>query len=445
MEYATSMGYELRQADAETARHLLESEHPADIAAVLAELSQAEVWELLRLAGSERQADIFGYLPGELQLSLSHVIPRNEFAALITEMNADERADLFNRMAETDQKNLLRALAHVEREDIRRLAGHAESTAGSIMTSDYAELTPELTVNQAIERLRRVAPEIETMNRAWVVDADRRLVGSIRLQQLILASPAERIGDIMEQRTYAVRIDDDQEAAAQQLARYDVVALPVVDEADRLVGIITHDDAMDVLTAEATEDFHKASTVGALPVNVRDASISLLYRKRIVWLVLLVFGNIFSGAGIAYFEDVIASNLALLFFLPLLIASGGNAGAQAATLMVRALATGDVVMKDWGRMLLREAAVAAGLGVTMALAVSGIGLVRGGPEIAAVVALTMVAVVLAGSLTGMSLPFMFSRINVDPATASGPLVTSIADVAGVLIYFSIATAILLNH
>lgn len=444
MEDVASVRFELQQADAETARQFLQNEHPADAAALLADLEPAEVWELLRLADIDRQAAIFGYLPDELQLSLTRIIPRIDLAALVTEMDSDERADLFNRMQVADQQILLRALARAEREDIRRLAGHAEGTAGAIMTTDYAVLTPELTVNAAIERLRRAAPEIETMNRAWVVDADRRLIGSIRLQQLILAAPEARIGDIMQERTYAVRVDSDQEAAAQQLARYDVVALPVVDDEGRLVGIITHDDAMDVLTQEATEDFHKASTVGALPVNVRDAAIPLLYRKRVGWLVLLVFANIFSGAGIAYFEDTIAAHMALLFFLPLLIASAGNAGAQASTLMVRALATGDVVMKDWGRMLGREALVATALGLTMALAVSGIGFVRGGPDIATVVALTMVAVVLTGSLVGMSLPFLFSRLEMDPATASGPLVTSIADIAGVIIYFSIASAILLN-
>jgi magnesium transporter len=444
MEDVTTVRFELQQADAETARQFLESEHPADAAGILADLEAAELWDLLRLVDIDRQADIFGYLPGALQLSLSQIIPRSELAALVTEMDSDERADLFNRMDEADQQVLLRALARAEREDIRRLASHAESTAGSIMTTDYAVLTPELTVTAAIERLRRVAPEIETMNRAWVVDADRRLIGSIRLQQLILAAPNARIGDIMQERTHAVHVGDDQEDAAQQLARYDVVALPVVDDEGRLVGIITHDDAMDVLTQEATEDFHKSGTVGALPVNVREATIPLLYRKRVGWLVLLVFANIFSGAGIAYFEDTIAAHMALLFFLPLLIASAGNAGAQASTLMVRALATGDVVMKDWGHMLGREALVAIALGLTMALAVSGIGVLRGGPDIAAVVALTMVAVVLTGSLVGMSLPFLFSRLDMDPATASGPLVTSIADIAGVIIYFSIATAILFN-
>jgi magnesium transporter len=444
MEHASSAAYDLRKSDAEAARNFLEREHPADAAAALAELTPGEVWEFLRPVEVDRQAAIFGYLPGELQLDLSQVIPRAELAAIVTEMDSDERADLFNRMEEADQQILLRALARVEREDIRRLAAHAEGTAGSIMTTDYAVLTPELTVNSAIDRLRRVAPEIETMNRAWVVDRDRRLIGSVRLQQLILAAPRARIRDIMEERTHAVRVDDDQEDAAQQLARYDMVALPVVDHEGRLVGIITHDDAMDVLTQEATEDFHKVGTVGILPVNVRDATITLLYQKRVTWLVLLVFGNIFSGAGIAYFEDTIAAHMALLFFLPLLIASSGNAGAQASTMMVRALATGDVVIKDWGRMLVREILVATALGLTMAFAVSWIGLIRGGPDIALVVALTMVAVVLAGSLLGMSLPFLFSRLNMDPATASGPLVTSIADIAGVLIYFSIASAILLT-
>jgi magnesium transporter len=182
--------------------------------------------------------------------------------------------------------------------------------------------------------------------------------------------------------------------------------------------------------------------VGALPVGLKEAGFKLLYRKRVFWLVLLVFGNIFSGAGIAYFEETIARYVVLLFFLPLLIASGGNAGSQSSTLMVRALATGDLVLKDWARMLGRELLVASALGGTMALAVSTLGILRGGPEIAMVVALTMVLVVIVGSLIGMSLPFLFSRFNLDPAAASGPLITSIADAAGVLIYFSIATKLL---
>jgi magnesium transporter len=199
---------------------------------------------------------------------------------------------------------------------------------------------------------------------------------------------------------------------------------------------------MDVAEAEATEDFQKAGGTGGLDAGLRAAGVALLYRKRAGWLVALVFANILSGAGIAAFEETISAHLSLVFFLPLLIASAGNAGSQAATLTVRALATGEVGLSDWGRLLGREVLVALALGLTMAVAVSAIGLWRGGPEIALVVALTMVVVVLAGSLVGLSLPFLLDRLRLDPASASAPLVTSIADVAGVLIYFSMAAALL---
>lgn len=198
----------------------------------------------------------------------------------------------------------------------------------------------------------------------------------------------------------------------------------------------------DAAVEAATEDFHKGALISTPLGSLSSATIGLLYRKRVLWLVLLVFGNLFSGAGIAAFEDVIAANIALVFFLPLLVDSGGNAGAQSATLMVRALATGDVVLKDWSRLLLRECGVALGLGATMAFAVSALGLLRGGPDIAMIVASSMLLIVLLGSLIGMSLPFLLSRLNLDPATASGPLITSIADAAGVLVYFWIASQVL---
>jgi magnesium transporter len=193
---------------------------------------------------------------------------------------------------------------------------------------------------------------------------------------------------------------------------------------------------------EATEDFHKGALIGTPLGSLKNATVSLLYRKRVLWLVLLVFGNLFSGAGIAAFEDIIAANIVLVFFLPLLVDSGGNAGAQSATLMVRALATGDVVMNDWWRLLVREGAVALGLGLTMSVAVAGLGMLRGGPDVAFVVASSMLIIVLIGSLIGMSLPFLLSRMRLDPATASGPLITSIADAAGVLVYFGIAAYVL---
>jgi magnesium transporter len=432
----------IASGEAAALRALVDDEHPADISAALEEIEPLQTWTVLDLLPLNKQAVIFGYFDRDFQVELAQTAPRKKLARIVTEMNSDERADLFNELSEEQQDALLPALAQAEREDIRRLAGYEEGTAGSIMSSDYALLSEDLPAAQALEKLRHEAPDKETIYRAYVAGPDRRLVGAVRLQDLILAAPRTLVRDLMEEEPVSVRVDEDQEEVARQISRYDVLALPVVDAENRIIGIVTHDDAMDVLQEEATEDFHKVGTVGRLDTSVRDASIGLLYRKRIAWLVLLVFGNLLSGAGIHYYEETIAAVVALVFFLPLLIGSSGNAGSQAATLMVRALATGDVILKDWGKMLGREILIALLLGLTMALAVSGIGWYRGGAGVAAAVAITMVLVVIVGSLIGMSLPFILSRFNMDPATASAPLVTTMADAAGVFIYFAVATAIL---
>jgi magnesium transporter len=444
MTIATDFDY-LAAIDAgelERAAERLEREHPVDVAALLEELDARRAWAVLERLPIDKQAAAFGYLEHDCQVDLATVAPRGALARIVVEMNADERADLYNELSDAQRDALMPALVQAEREDIRKLAAYEEGTAGAIMTSDYATLRPEVTATEALTRLRREAPDKETIYRAYVVAEDRTLIGSVRLQDIITAPARAKISDIMDTNTLAVGVDDDQEEVARKIARYDVLALPVVDGEGRIVGIVTHDDALDVIEEEATDDFHRVGTVQNLPVPASDATIPMLYRARIVWLVLLVFGNIFSGAGIAYFEETIATHLALLFFLPLLIASGGNAGAQSATIMVRALATGDVQPGDWGRMLAREVAIASALGVTMALAVSWIGVWRGGTDIALVVALAMVVIVLIGSLIGLSLPFIFTRIGRDAATASGPLVTSLTDVLGVLAYFSIARALL---
>ena len=329
-------------ADDDINREFLATKHAADIAQFLDEHDADTDWRVLNLLDIGRQAEILGYLDRKQQVALARSAPRARLAAVVSEMDADDRADLFNALTEDEQEALLPALAQAEREDIRRLAAYEDGTAGAIMTSDYAVLSPDLSARQALDTLRREAPDKETIYRAYVVDADRKLLGSVRLQDLILAPFNKQIEAIMERDTRAVRVDEDQESVARKIARYDVVALPVIDTDGRIVGIVTHDDALDVITEEATEDFHKAGSVGDLAESVGRASILMLYRARVFWLVLLVFGNIFSGAGIAHFEDIIAAHMALLFFLPLLIASGGNAGSQASTLTVRAMATGEV-------------------------------------------------------------------------------------------------------
>jgi magnesium transporter len=432
----------LQRGNSEQASAVLAREHPADLAAALQETAPQLAWSVLASAARARQADIFGYLAADFQAKLAAIIPRADLASIFAEMNADDRADLYKKLTDAQREALMPALAQAQREDIRQLAAYAEGSAGSIMTSDYASLPPQLDVSDAMEMLRREAPNKETIYRAYVVDDERHLIGSVRLQDLITAPLGVKVLDIMERNTHAIRVDDDVEDAARKIARYDVIALPVIDAQQRLVGIITHDDALDVMEAEATEDFQRIGTVTNLQSRVATATVPSLYRARIGWLMLLVFGNIFSGAGIAYFEDTIAAHLVLMFFLPILIASGGNAGSQSATLMVRALATGDIRIADWARVLGRELVVAVLLGVSMAAAIAVIGVFRGGWAIAIVIALAMVVIVIAGSMIGMLLPFLLSRFKMDPATASTPLVTSIADAAGVMIYFSIAKALL---
>ncbi|MEO3678345.1 magnesium transporter [Rheinheimera sp. FR7-31] len=420
-------------------REQVEDVHPADLATALVEFAPQDLWTLLTVLPRAEQAEVFGYLPPEQQVRLSIRISRRKLAPIIRQMSADERADLFNRLSDEQRETLLPALAQAEREDLLRLSSHEEGTAGAIMTSDYAILAQHLNVAQALESLRREAPDKETIYSAYVVDDARKLIGVVTLRDLILAPVTMPIDELVNHDPIYAGVEMPQEEVAALVAKYDLMALPIVNSQHQMVGIVTYDDAMDVAAEEATEDFHKTATIGKLETSVKEAGIGLLYRKRVLWLVILVFGNIFSGAGIAYFEGTIAAHVALLFFLPLLIGSSGNAGAQSGTLMVRALATGEIKLRDWGYLLGKECLVAGLLGLTMAAAVVGLGWWRGGYDIAVVVALTMMLVVLAGSLIGLSLPFLLSRFKLDPATASGPLITSIADVAGVVLYFSIAT------
>ncbi len=418
--------------------------HPADLAALLDRRAPGDAWEVLARLPLARRAETFGYLAAATQVAIAGIAPPRALAEVISAMDADERADLWNQLDEAARAALAPALAAAEREDIRKLSAYEPGTAGAVMTSEYAVLRPEMTAREAIEALRGQAHSKETIQVAYVLSPQRRLLGTVLLEDLVLAPADRRVEALMRKDPPFVRAEDDAEAAARAIARYDLPAIPVINGGEMMVGIVTADDAMDVAAEEATEDFHKAGGSASLGVSIREATIGLLYRKRIAWLLVLVFANLFSGAGIAAFEDVIAANVALVFFLPLLIDSGGNAGSQSATLMVRALATGEARLSDWARMMGREISVAGLLGLTMAGAVSLLGLVRGGPEIAAIVALTMVCVVMVGSLIGLSLPFLLSRFGFDPATASAPLITSIADATGVLIYFAIASALLVG-
>ncbi len=306
------------------------------------------------------------------------------------------------------------------------------------MTPEFVAVKPDFTVEQALKHIRMYGRDSETLNLIYVVDENWKLIDDIRIREIILADPEQHIRDLMDEHFVSLNAFDDQEIAIRVFQDQDRIALPVIDSEGLLLGIVTVDDVMDVVEEETTEDFHKFGSFQAAIVNPLKAKIFFLYQKRILWLILLVFMNVFSGAALATFEGVIQSAVSLIFFLPLLIGSGGNAGAQSATLMIRSLAIGDVETKDWFRLLGREFLVSFLLGVTMAAGVSLIASVRA-PQHIVVVAATMILAVMSGSLIGMITPFIFTKLKLDPATASAPLITSIADISGVVIYFSIAS------
>ncbi|NLX19201.1 MAG: magnesium transporter [Desulfobulbus sp.] len=438
----------LETADSGKLQEFCESAHPASVAELISTLSSQDAWEVLRHAPYPLRSEILSHVNEDLQVEIVGSLPRHEVAHLFADMSPDDRASLFKQLSEHLQESILPALAQAEREDIRRLSAYREGTAGAVMTSDYATLSPQLTASQAIELLRKVAPDKETIYYTYVVDNDRKLLGLVSLRELIVAHRDALVNDIMNPEVIFVRVDDDQEDVARKMQKYDLIALPVLNDNDVIVGIVTFDDIADIIVDEATEDFHGMAAIshkthpGIGDINMRDASVLLLVRKRLPWLLVLVFVNIFSSAGLAYFEDTIKAVVALVFFLPLLIDSSGNAGSQAATLMVRALATGKARLSDWFFLLGKEVLVAGILGISMGAAVSFVGVFRAGPEIVLVVSITMVLTVLFGSLVGMSLPFLLSKLRLDPATASAPLITSIADIGGILIYLNIATYIL---
>lgn len=369
--------------------------------------------------------------------------PHSKLPEVLSTLSQYELADILREMTPGQRGHVLLSADEVLRDSLYELLKWKGESAGGNMTPSFIVLPEDMSVEDAIVRLREDARDVEAATYVYLVDGDGLLSGAASLRGIITADKDTRLSELSQPSLQQVTPQTDREVAAQVLTEHDLTALPVVEEGT-LIGVITADRAADIMQDETTEDFRRmSSSSGTKVLSLKSASVWVLYRSRVVWLVVLVFGNIFSGAGIAHYEDLIESVVALVFFLPLLIDSGGNAGSQAATLMVRGLATGDVELKDWFKGLGKEFLVASLLGLSMAVAVSIIGVVRGGPEIAVVVALTMVIVVIIGSVIGMSLPFLLSKLGLDPANASAPLITSICDGVGVLIYFFIASQFLL--
>lgn len=387
----------------------------------------------------EMAADVFSHLEAADQDELLRDLTDEETRHLLATLHPDDRTHLLEELPGQVTQRMLDLLDPEDLREARWLLGYPEDSVGRLMTPDYVAVRQDWTVDQALRYIRRTGKRSETVNRIYVVDREWRLVDDVELRRFILAEPEALVADLMDNSYASVSAFADREEAVRVVRRYDQVALPVLDSAGMLVGIVTVDDLLDVAEEEATDDFHRVGSVEPIHTGLLETPLRVLFQRRIGWLLVLIFVNFFSAAVIDAYAVTISAVAMLIAFLPLLIGSAGNAGAQAATLMVRALATGDVTRSDWLFLLGRELVVGTLLGLTMAVAASGPGVFYGGGDLAVVVASTMVLVVVLGSVIGMSLPFLLERFGLDPATASAPLVTSIADITGVLVYFPFAT------
>lgn len=416
--------------------------HPASIAEFAEGLETEEVWALLAHGSVSRQAEVFPFFSREKEQELIGGVGEAHMSKLLEAMPHDDRVALLKRCDKETIDGLLPLVAKADREDIRRLYSYPEQSVGSVMTTDYAALPQEIQAQDAINRLRQVAPHRETIYYVYVIDEEGLLIGFVSLQDLILARPDAAVRDLMKSEVISVNAELDQEEAARLLAKLDLIAIPVVDNQNRMLGIVTHDDLVDILEQEATEDFHLTAAVAPLAEGYRRSSIWCLYKRRVGWLVILVIVNLVSSGVIAAYEDVLQAAIALAFFLPLLIDSGGNTGSQAATLIIRALATDEIRLSAWTRILGRELMVGLMLGLTMAVASFLLGITRGGLEVGAIVGLSMLCIVMFTNLIGVLLPFLLTRLRMDPAVASSPLITTIADASGLFLYFTIASWIM---
>ncbi len=413
-----------------------------DLADLLLNLDKKERSILFRMLPKPLSSEVFSYLDSSHKDALLKEMTNGEARHLLADLSPDDRTQFFEELPGQATQMLLNLLSPEDRKETLTLLGYPEESVGRFMTPDYVAVRAEWTIEQALEHIRKKGKDSETINVIYVVDPLWKLIDDLELRRLILATPSDSVEQIMDHSFISISAYDDREKAVQLIQHYDLDVLPVIDSDGILVGIVTVDDVMDVAQEEATEDFQKVASVAPLKVSYRESTVWSLYRKRIGWLISLVLVNLASSGVIAAYEETLVSAIALAFFIPLLIDSGGNTGSQSATLIVRAMATGDVQVGEWLWAVGREIVVGMLLGFTMGFCAWVLGLFRGGLELGIVVGLAMTSIVVAANMVGVILPFLLSRFRLDPAVASSPLITSIADVAGLIIYFSIATRLL---
>ena len=419
--------------------------HAADLADVAESLPIDQVKLLLRVLPADRAADVLEYLDEELRAEVLEEMPASQAAKLVSEMTPDDRVDVLEELEAERSKEILAEIPAEARRETEALLTYAPDSAGGLMTTEFVQLPETMMVDEALANVRRIARagRREAMHSLYVTDARGALRGVMSLRELLAAPEGGRIADIAWEEVVSVRATADRAEVARMTSEYDLVAVPVVDDAGRVLGVVTVDDVIDAIVEEQTEDVQKLGAVQPLEEPYFQAGFWSIARKRGGWLILLFIEEMFTGTALRHYEATLASAIALTFFIPLIISSGGNSGSQSATLITRALAVGDVERRDALRVFLRELGQGLVLGAFLGAIGFGRALMWGnGMDVAWVVALTLLFVVITGTIVGAMLPLLFTRLGFDPAIASSPFVASLVDVAGIIIYFNIAIHLL---
>lgn len=439
------------QHDLAALKKYLEPWLPADLAPILADLSIEQLAAMFRCSSRDLAAATFAYLSPEAQRKLLKVLNQEQAAALLNAMQPDDRTAFLDEMPLDVAMQMLSLLSPEERKVAQALLAYPENSVGRMMTLDFIAVRPEWTVSEAFIHIRTHGYDRETLNIVYVVDDQGRLIDDIRVRRLLLARPEAPLSTLMDGNFTWLSATDSREKALQLFRNYDRVALPVVDESLKLIGIVTVDDILDVASQIATEEIQKVGGTEALDEPYTTIPLFKMVRKRASWLVVLFLGEMLTATAMTYFEDEIARAVVLTLFMPLVISSGGNAGSQASTLVIRALALGELTLRDWWFVVRREFSSGFLLGVILGL----VGFLRialwsqftdvYGPHwllVATTVGLSLVGIVMWGSLIGSVLPLLLKRLGFDPATSSAPFVATLVDVTGLTIYFSVAYVVM---
>ncbi len=419
--------------------------NPGRTAEFMEGLNDDEAWEVLQFADSTRRAEIFGYFPEDRQLAMLAKHEPSQVAELVEQMASDDRVDLLQELTDTRVAEILPLLPVEDRRNIQRLRSYKEGTAGSLMTTEVAQLDQNLTVRQALEELSRQAEDLETIYYLFVVDKDNLLRGIVSTRQLVssLGKPNRTLGEMMETDVITALVTEDQESVAKKVERFNLLAIPVVDSGRQLLGIITHDDVIDVVREELTEDAQRIAAVTPLEEDFLRINLVTLSWKRGIWLTILFFAALLTAFALRHYEVELNQFAWLVWFIPLIISAGGNSGSQSATLVITAMTCGEVQFKDWPRVMIRESIVSLVLGVCLAAIGYGVAIFVAPSWIdALVIPITLVSVIICGCLCGAALPIMFKRLGLDPAMMSNPFVAGIVDILGIVIYINVARIIL---